>query len=98
MPADHRLRLEDFQSIQYSRSQPIEPGKHEPVNGAEGQPLRSLAPQHVELVSQHQDFGLQCSARPEQSGYGAANQPAEIAHHIDYQPIRGRSSAALGLR
>src|SRR5262249_39403251 len=35
VPANHGLRLEDFQGVQYTRSQPIEPCKHEAVNRAE---------------------------------------------------------------
>ena len=35
-PADHRLRLENFQCVQYSRSHTIEPRKHQAVNVSKG--------------------------------------------------------------
>jgi hypothetical protein len=45
MPADQRLRLENFQGVQYSRSHTIERGKHKAVNVTERQPLWGFAPQ-----------------------------------------------------
>src|SRR6266446_5215568 len=80
VPADHRLRLEDFQCVQYSRSHTIERGKHQPVNVAERQSLRGFAPQHVELMSKDEVLGLQRSPRPERSDQGAPDQLAKIAH------------------
>src|SRR5262249_31304280 len=44
------------------------------------------------------DFGLQRGPRPKQSDDRAPDQPAEIAHRGEYQPIRRRPSAVLGLR
>src|SRR5262249_36434775 len=76
VPADHRLRLENFQCVQYSRSYTIEPRKHQAVNIAERQSLRGFAP----LVSKDQDLCFQRSPRPEQSDQGAPDQPAKIAH------------------
>src|SRR6266446_9107401 len=61
VPADHRLRLENFQGLQYSRSHMIERGKHQPVNVAKRQSLWGFAPQHVELMSTDEDLGLQRS-------------------------------------
>jgi hypothetical protein len=80
VPADHRLRLENFQGVQYSRSHTIERGKHEAVNVTERQSLRGFAPQHVELMSKDKDLGLQHSPRPEQSDQGAPDQSAKVAH------------------
>src|SRR5262245_46824310 len=40
VPADHRLRLENFQCVQYFRSHTIEANKHQAVNIAERQSLR----------------------------------------------------------
>src|SRR5262249_9579312 len=54
VPTDHRLRLENFQCVQYSRSQTIESHEYQAVNGAEGQSLRRFAPQDVEVVSKGQ--------------------------------------------
>ena len=42
VPADHRLRLENFQCVQYSRSHTIERGKHKAVNVTERQPGATL--------------------------------------------------------
>jgi bifunctional non-homologous end joining protein LigD len=61
VPADHRLRLENSQCVQYSRSYTIEPRKHQAVNIAERQSLRGFAPQHVELVPKDKDLGFQRS-------------------------------------
>jgi hypothetical protein len=90
VPADHRLRLENRQCVQYSRSHAIESRKHQAVNIAERQSLRGFAPEHVELVSKDKDLGLQRNPRPEQSDQDAPDQPAKIAHRSEYQPIRGR--------
>jgi hypothetical protein len=62
------------------------------------QSFRGFAPQDIELVSKNEDFGFQRSPRPEQPDQGAPDQSAKIAHRSDYQPIRGRQSAVLGLR
>jgi hypothetical protein len=45
-----------------------------------------------------EDFGLQGCARPKQPGHCVPDQLEKIAHRSDYQPIRGRSTAVLGLR
>ncbi len=80
VPADHRLGLENFQRVQYSRSYAIERGKDKAVNVTERQPLWGFAPQHVELMSKDKDLGFQRSPRPEQSDQGAPDQPAKIAY------------------
>src|SRR6516164_6201590 len=36
VPADHRLRLENFQCVKYPRSHTIEPRKHQAVDVAKG--------------------------------------------------------------
>jgi hypothetical protein len=40
MPTDQRLRLDDCQSVQNAGIQTIQPTKYQPVNIAEGRPLR----------------------------------------------------------
>src|SRR5260370_19341345 len=74
------------------------PGKYQSIDVTKGDPLPGFTPQHVELVPKDKDFGLQCGPRPEQSDHSAPDQPAEIAHRGDYQPIRRLLSAALSLR
>jgi len=98
LPADHRLGLENFQCVQYSRSRTIDPRKHQAVNIAEGQSRRGFAPQHVELVSKDKDLGLQRNTRPEQSNQGAPDQPAKIAHRERVSADSRPRSAVLGLR
>ena len=88
MPPDYRFRPEDFQRVQNIRIQPIKPGKHPTIDVAENYPLSRFTPQHIELVPKDKDFGLQGSPRPEQPDDSAPDQPAEIAHRGDYQPIR----------
>jgi hypothetical protein len=97
VPAQQRLRPYNLQSVQHPGSQPIKPNKQQAVDAAEGQSLWGFAPQDVELVSKHKDFGFQRCPRPEQPDQGAPDQPAKIAHRWNYRPIRGRESAVLGL-
>jgi hypothetical protein len=59
MPTDDRLRLEDFERVQHFGGQPIEPGKHQAIDVAEGHSLGRSTAQRVELVSQSENFGLQ---------------------------------------
>src|SRR5262247_3388104 len=98
VPADHRLRLEDFQCVQYFRSYTIEPRKHQAVNIAERQSLRGFTPRHVELVSKDQDLCFQRSPRPEQSDQRAPDQPAKLAHRERVSADSRSRSAVLGLR
>jgi hypothetical protein len=98
VPADHRLRLENFQGVQYSRSQTIEPRKHQAVNVAESQSLGGFARQHVQLVSKDKDLCFQRSPRPEQPDQGAPDQPAKIAHRERVSADSRARSAVFGLR
>src|ERR687891_2015988 len=98
MPADHCLRLENLPCILDLGCQTVKYDEHQPIDVVEDRALRRFTPQHVELMSEHKDLGLQGSLRPEQSDHGIPHQPAEIAHRVDYQPIRRPSSAGLGLR
>jgi hypothetical protein len=69
----------------------------QPVYVAENHPLRATAPQNVELMPKHENFGFQRSTRSEQSDQRVPDQ-AKIAHRSNYRPIRRRQPAALGLR
>jgi hypothetical protein len=95
-------KMQDFLAFGVlSRDNPgshaIEPNKQQ-LDAAEGHSLRGFAPQDIELVPKYKNFGFQRGARPEQPNQGAPDQPAKIAHRWNYQPIRGRQSAVLGLR
>jgi hypothetical protein len=90
VPADHRLRLENFQCVQYSRSHTIEPRKHQAVNVAEGQSLRGLRRSTLSWCRRTRISA--CNAARDR------NSPIK-AHQInlqrslirsEYQPIRGR--------
>ena len=71
MPAHQRLRPYNLQGVQHPGSQAIEPNKQQAVDAVEGHSLRRFAPQDIELVPKHKDFGFQRSARPEQPDQGA---------------------------
>ena len=75
MPAQ-RLRPNDLQRFQHPGSQPIEAHKQQPVDAAESHSLRSFAPQDIELMAKHKDFGFQRS--PDR------NSPIK-AHQINLQ-------------
>src|SRR4029077_5226144 len=56
------LRLDDLQSIEHSRGQMIEHGKHQAVNVSKGHSVGRFSSQNIELVSKQEDFGLQRSS------------------------------------
>src|SRR6266850_309563 len=94
MPADHGLRPDDLQSVQNARCQPIQPGKYQTVDAAEGYSLRRFTSQHVELMTKRQDLHLQRRSRSEQSDQRQPNQAANISH----QPRASPDSTALTSR
>src|SRR5712671_5737453 len=94
MPADHGLRPDDLQSVQHARCQPIQPGKYQTIDAAEGQSLRRFTSQHVELMTKRQDLCLQRRSRPEQSDQRQPNQAATISH----QPRASPDSTSLASR
>src|ERR1700687_2904960 len=94
MPADHGLRPDDLQSVQYARCQPIQPGKYQTVDAGKGQSLRRFTSQHVELMTKRQDLCLQRRSRPEQSDQRQPNQAANISH----QPRASPDSTSLASR
>jgi hypothetical protein len=49
-------------------------------------------------VAEDKGLSLQRGPRPELPGYSTPDQPAEIAHRADYQPIRRVTSSILGFR
>jgi hypothetical protein len=66
-------------------SQPIESGKNQAIDVAEGYWFGRSTPQHMELMSQDENFDSQRRSGPEQSDHGAPDQPEEIAHRCDYR-------------
>jgi hypothetical protein len=60
------------------------------LNGPQGrkwQTARFAPSQHNDLLSQHQDLGLQRRAWPEQINDSLKNYPAEIQHAAEDHPI-----------
>jgi hypothetical protein len=64
VPANHRRRLDDLQSIEHSWGQMIEPGEHQAINVSKSHSLGRFSPQNVELVSKQENFGFQRIPRP----------------------------------
>jgi hypothetical protein len=54
MPADDRGRLDNHQSIQSPRCNPVEGRKNEVIEIAKGEPPLRVFSQHIELVAQRQ--------------------------------------------
>jgi hypothetical protein len=98
MPTDYCLWLQDRQRVQSFGSQAIKPDKHKAIDSAEGHLHRRSTAQHIELVAEDKGLSLQRGPRPELPGYSTPDQPAEIAHRADYQPIRRVTSSILGFR
>src|SRR6202140_6021548 len=94
MPADHGLRPDDLQSVQHAGCQPIQPGKYQTVDAAEGWSLRRFTSQHVELMTKRQDLYFQRCSRSEQSDQRQPNQAANISH----QPRASPDSTPLASR
>jgi hypothetical protein len=85
MPTDDRLRLEDFERVQHFGGEPIKPYKRKAIDVAEGYSFGRSPPQHIKLMSQDENFGLQHGLRPKETDHSPPYQPAEIGHHGDYQ-------------
>ena len=62
MPTDNGLRLNDHQGIHNAWHNPIEAGKNQTVEIAEGEPLWRFSSQHIELVAQRQNLRLERSS------------------------------------
>src|SRR5262249_30301600 len=91
MPADHRLRLHDRESVQHAGRQLIQPGKYQTVDAGENW---RFTPQHVDLMAKRQDLYLQRRSRSEQSDQRQPNQAKSISH----EPRASPDSTALTSR
>jgi hypothetical protein len=83
MPTEHGFRFDDLQGLENVGSQRVHAHEHQPVNAGEGQTIRGLAAEHIQLVAEHENFGFERRAGPEQPSNGAPDQVA-----------KGRSSPA----
>src|ERR1700761_9250801 len=86
MPTDHGLRLDDLQSVQHVRCQPIQPGKYQTVDAGKGYSVRRFTSQNVKLMTKRQDLCLQRRSRPEQSDQRQPDQAANILHQSRASP------------
>jgi len=81
VPADHCFGIENLQRDQQIGCEAIEASEHEPIDVVEHEALGRLALQHIELMTKNENFSVQRSARPEQPGHNAPNQPTDIGHN-----------------
>src|SRR5262249_40085663 len=70
VPAQQGRGPYNLESVQRPRSHAIESHKQQPIYAAESGPLRATAPQNVQLMPKHENFGFQRSARSEQPYQG----------------------------
>jgi len=64
-----------------------DPSENHPVDCRKWRSAWITPPQHYDLLSQHQDFGFQRCARPEQIDDNSEDYPAEIQHSAEDHPI-----------
>jgi hypothetical protein len=65
MPPDHGVGSNDGERIAGFGTQVTEPAQNHPVDGKKRHPTGLAPSQYDDLLSQHQDLGFQCCARPE---------------------------------
>src|SRR5260370_41838585 len=94
MTCESGPRPDDLKSFQRARCQPIQPGKHQTVDDAEGQSMRRFTSQHVKLMTKRQDLCVQRRSRPKQSDQRQPNQAPNISH----QPRASPDSTSLASR
>ena len=91
MPFDYGFRLNNRQRI--ANDKPIEAGKNQSIDGAEGLFLRSGSPQNVYLLPQRQNFRLDRYPRPKQIYDHPNTEPDKISHPATASPD-SRSTAS----
>jgi hypothetical protein len=91
MPFDYGFRLNNRQRI--ANAKPMEAGKNQSIDGAEGLFLRSGSPQNVYLLPQRQNFRLERYPRPKQIYDHPNNEPDKISHPATASPD-SRSTAS----
>jgi hypothetical protein len=80
MPPNHGVGSNDGERTAGFRKQVTDPTQEHSVGGRKLQTARFAPSQHDDLLSQHQDLGLQRRACPEQINDSFKNYPAEIQH------------------
>jgi hypothetical protein len=56
VPTNHGLWPDESQRVENVRNKAIEPNEHQSVESAENKSLAGIAPQHIDLMAQNQDF------------------------------------------
>ena len=75
MPTDNGLRLNDYQGIHNARRNPIEAGRNQPIEIAEGEPLRRFSSQHI--------FAMDPGSAPQRVGEAhSADQLPDFERHL----------------
>ena len=59
MPTNDSLGPDDGQRIYNARNQAIQPNQRASIEGAKNKSLWGIAPQHIDLLPENQDFGLE---------------------------------------
>jgi hypothetical protein len=58
VPTNHGLRPDDGQRVYNAGSEAIQPNEQQSVEGPENRSRRGIAPQHIDLLPENQDFRL----------------------------------------
>src|SRR5262249_32785797 len=86
VPTDHRLRFENFQSIQHARNKTIQPSKHQAIDALESCSFGRFALHDVELMAQNKDLRLEPCPRSEEPGQPTCQQHDKIDHRARASP------------
>ena len=65
----------------------MEPGKHEAIDIADGDPQGRSTPDHIELMPKDKDFDFNAGRDRNSPTTAHPEQPEKIGHRNDYQPI-----------
>ena len=76
MPTNQGLRPDDGQCVYNARNEAIQPHEHQSVESAENKFLRGIAPQHIDLLPENQDFRLK--PRPQSEVCSWSVQPTAV--------------------
>jgi hypothetical protein len=80
VPTNHGLGSDDGQRVDNARNEAIQRNEHQSVEIAESKSLRGLAPQHIELLPEDQDFRLKPRSCAKQAGERRPQQHESIDH------------------
>jgi hypothetical protein len=58
VPTNHGLGPDEGQRVYNARNEAIQPNEHQSIGSPENKSLRGIAPQHIDLLLENQDFRL----------------------------------------